>query len=215
MHSLDHLPEEVIDAIVDYTLQRVRIDPPLDHPSTEAELRELVGPTITEQGIGGLEALLIRVQLARPDQKVLDPATYNQIFTMHGVTMIFFVVMPLSAAFINYLLPLMIGARDVAFPRLNALSYWVFLFGGLLLTSSFFFGAPDGGWFNYAPLSTKAIAWIGLLAERGRMRASMSPTAATLRLPRASSFIAPQIDRIGREIPRAIHHPAIAAAIHV
>ena len=75
--------------------------------------------------IGGLEALLIRVQLARPDQKVLDPATYNQIFTMHGVTMIFFVVMPLSAAFINYLLPLMIGARDVAFPRLNAFSFWV------------------------------------------------------------------------------------------
>jgi cytochrome c oxidase subunit I len=106
--------------------------------------------------IGGIEALLIRWQLARPDAVVLDADTYNQLFTMHGLTMIFLVVMPLSAAFFNYLVPLMIGARDVAFPRLNGFSYWVFLFGGLFLYSSFFLGgAPDGGWFGYAPLSSK------------------------------------------------------------
>ncbi len=105
--------------------------------------------------IGGIEALLIRVQLAVPNGTLLDPETYNQVFTMHGITMIFFVVMPLSAAFFNYLVPLMIGARDVAFPRLNAFSYWVFLLGGLFLYSSFFLGgAPNGGWFGYAPLSS-------------------------------------------------------------
>ncbi|HVL91622.1 MAG TPA: cbb3-type cytochrome c oxidase subunit I, partial [Actinomycetota bacterium] len=83
--------------------------------------------------IGGLEALLIRLQLASPDGTVLSADAYNQIFTMHGLTMIFLVVMPMSAAFINYLVPLQIGARDVAFPRMNAFSYWVFLFGGLFL----------------------------------------------------------------------------------
>src|SRR5881275_2246756 len=104
--------------------------------------------------IGGLEALLIRAQLARPNGHVLNANQYNQIFTMHGLTMIFLVVMPLSAAFFNYLIPLMIGARDVAFPRLNAFSYWVFLFGGMFLYSSFLLGgAPAGGWFGYAPLS--------------------------------------------------------------
>jgi cytochrome c oxidase subunit I len=104
--------------------------------------------------IGGSEALLIRVQLARPDQSFLEPAVYNELFTMHGITMIFLVVMPLSAAFFNYLLPLMIGARDVAFPRLNAFSYWAFLFAGLFIYSSWFLGgAPNGGWFGYAPNS--------------------------------------------------------------
>jgi cytochrome c oxidase subunit 1 len=104
--------------------------------------------------IGGLEALLIRLQLVAPNGQILDENLYNQIFTMHGVTMIFFAVMPLSAAFFNYLLPLMIGAKDVAFPRLNAFSYWVFLSAGLFMYSSMFFsGMPDGGWFNYAPLN--------------------------------------------------------------
>ena len=104
--------------------------------------------------VGGIEALLIRLQLAQPDATVLTPEIYNQVFTMHGITMIFFAVMPLSASFFNYLLPLMIGARDVAFPRLNAFSYWVFLAAGLFIYSSIFFGGmPDGGWFNYAPLS--------------------------------------------------------------
>ncbi len=106
--------------------------------------------------IGGIEALLIRVQLARPDGKVLSAETYNELFTMHGLTMIFLVVMPLGAAFFNYMMPIMIGARDVAFPRLNAFSYWAFLFGGIFLYSSFFINqAPDGGWFGYAPLSVR------------------------------------------------------------
>ena len=106
--------------------------------------------------IGGVEALLIRLQLARPEGKVLSPDVYNQLFTMHGLTMIFLVVMPLGAAFFNYMMPIMIGARDVAFPRLNAFSYWAFLGGGIFLYSSFFINqAPDGGWFGYAPLSVK------------------------------------------------------------
>src|SRR5438128_544646 len=108
--------------------------------------------------IGGAEALIIRLQLARPNGRVLSAEAYNQIFTMHGLTMIFLVVMPLSAAFFNYLMPLQIGARDVAFPRLNAFSYWVFLFGGLFLYSSFLLGgAPNGGWFGYAPLSLQKV----------------------------------------------------------
>src|SRR5512134_1748314 len=105
--------------------------------------------------IGGLEALLIRAQLAQPDATLLNADQYNQIFTMHGLTMVFLFVMPMSAAFFNYLIPLMIGSRDVAFPRLNALSFWVFLLGALFLYSSWFLGgAPDGGWFGYAPNST-------------------------------------------------------------
>src|SRR5438309_1099221 len=108
--------------------------------------------------IGGSEALLIRLQLAKPNGHVLSAEQYNQLFTMHGITMIFLVVMPLGAAFFNYLIPLMIGARDVAFPRLNAFSYWVFLLGGLFLYSSFFLGgAPQCGWFCYAPLSTMGL----------------------------------------------------------
>jgi len=105
--------------------------------------------------IGGIEAILLRIQLARPENTFLNEETYNQLFTMHGVTMIFLVVMPMSAAFFNYLVPLMLGARDVAFPRLNAFSYWVFVLGGVFLFSSFFLGgAPDCGWFCYANQST-------------------------------------------------------------
>jgi cytochrome c oxidase subunit 1 len=103
--------------------------------------------------LGGVEAILMRIQLAGPNGTFLDADTYNRMFTMHGLTMIFLVVMPLSAAFFNFLIPLMIGARDVAFPRLNAFSYWVFVLGGLFLYSGFAFGgAPDGGWFAYEPL---------------------------------------------------------------
>lgn len=107
---------------------------------------------LTFFGVGGLEALLIRAQLAQPEGQVLTPEQYNQAFTMHATTMVFLVVMPMLAAFANYLIPIMIGARDVAFPRLNALSFWVFIVGGLFLYSSFLFGgAPDGGWFAYLP----------------------------------------------------------------
>src|SRR6266851_634784 len=103
---------------------------------------------------GGVEALLIRTQLAVPNGKVLSAEIYNQIFTMHGVTMIFLFVMPTLTGFGNYIVPLMIGARDMAFPRLNAFGYWVVLFGGLFLSVSFLFGqAPNAGWFNYAPIN--------------------------------------------------------------
>jgi cytochrome c oxidase subunit 1 len=104
--------------------------------------------------LGGLEALLLRVQLGSPDNTFLSAEAYNQLFTMHGTTMIFLVVMPLSTGFANYLLPIMVGARDVAFPRLNAFGYWVFALGGLFMYSSFLLGgAPNGGWFGYAPLT--------------------------------------------------------------
>jgi cytochrome c oxidase subunit 1 len=107
--------------------------------------------------VGGVEALLIRTQLAVPNGKVLSPEVYNQIFTMHGTTMIFLFVMPILTGFGNYIVPLMVGARDMAFPRLNAFGYWIVLFGGLFLNSSFLFNAaPNGGWFMYAPLSETA-----------------------------------------------------------
>ena len=106
--------------------------------------------------LGGVEALLIRIQLAKPENTFLSPDVYNQMFTMHGTTMIFLAVMPLSAVFFNYFIPIHIGARDVAFPRLNAFSYWVFLFGGIFLNLSFLFGAaPNQGWFGYANLTSK------------------------------------------------------------
>ena len=106
--------------------------------------------------IGGIEALVIRLQLAGPDGQVVSAETFNELFTMHGTTMIFLALMPLSAAFFNYLVPLMIGARDVAFPRLNAFSYWIFLFGGLFINTSFVVrAAPHAGWFGYATLTEK------------------------------------------------------------
>jgi cytochrome c oxidase subunit 1 len=130
--------------------------------------------------LGGTEALLLRIQLAQANSEFLTAGAYNALFTMHGTTMVFLFIMPASAAFMNYLLPLLIGARDVAFPRLNALSWWIFFFGGIFLYSTFFFGtslapvspdgitgnlapaggpgsfnwlasSPDGGWFGYQP----------------------------------------------------------------
>ncbi len=112
--------------------------------------------------VGGCEALLMRLQLGTPENTFLSPDTYNQLFTMHGTTMIFLVVMPLLIGFANYLVPLMIGARDVAFPRLNALSYWLLLFGGLLLYYSFVSGgAPADGWFSYTPLAERPFSTTG------------------------------------------------------
>ena len=106
--------------------------------------------------LGGLEALVMRWQLGAPDQTFVSPDVYNQLFTMHGTTMIFLGVMPLSAMFFNFMIPLQIGARDVAFPRLNAFSYWVFLMGGLMLNASFLLNAaPNAGWFGYANLTSK------------------------------------------------------------
>ncbi len=106
--------------------------------------------------LAGIEALLIRTQLAIPENTFLSPETYNQFFTLHGTTMIFFFATPMLFGFGNYLIPLMLGSRDMAFPRLNAFGYWVFLFAGLFMYSSLFFGmAPDGGWFAYTPLTTR------------------------------------------------------------
>jgi cytochrome c oxidase subunit I+III len=104
--------------------------------------------------LAGMEALVIRTQLAESNLQVVDPETYNQLFSMHGVTMMFLAATPILSGFGNYFLPLMIGARDMAFPRLNAFSYWVYLAAGLFLHSAFLVGqAPDAGWFNYVPLS--------------------------------------------------------------
>src|SRR6202171_2474711 len=115
---------------------------------------------------GGIEATIMRWQLVRPHNDLVSPQVFNRMFTMHGTTMIFFVAMPLVFGFANYLVPLMIGARDMAFPRLNAFSFWMTAFGGLLLYFSFIGGdgrfgggnAPDVGWFAYAPLTSRAFS---------------------------------------------------------
>jgi cytochrome c oxidase subunit I len=112
--------------------------------------------------IGGCEALLMRLQLATPDADIVSLPVFNQLFTMHGTTMVFLVIMPGTAAFFNYMVPLMIGARDVAFPRLNAFSYWVFLAGGLILNAGWFVGsAPGMAWVGYAPLTTADYTGLG------------------------------------------------------
>jgi cytochrome c oxidase subunit 1 len=116
--------------------------------------------------LGGSEAFLIRAQLWAPNSELVGPETFNQLFTMHGTTMIFFVLMPMLSGFANFLVPLMIGARDVAFPRLNALGFWLSFFGGCLLYFTYLgaqglYGAenaPDIGWFAYAPLTSPAYA---------------------------------------------------------
>src|SRR3954449_13374812 len=124
--------------------------------------------------MGGVEALLMRLQLAVPDNNLISPEKYNELLTLHGTTMIFLVVVPVWAGFANYLVPLMIGARDVAFPRLNAWSYWMFLFGGIALYASLFFTPPEAGWFSYVPLSSRAYsssngqeAWIYMVHLTG------------------------------------------------
>jgi cytochrome c oxidase subunit I len=109
--------------------------------------------------VGGLEAFVIRLQLAGPNGQVVSAQMYNSLFTMHATTMIFLALMPLSVAFFNFVVPLQIGARDVAFPRLNAFSYWVFLFAGIFMNLSFFLGgAPDAGWYGYATLTGKTFS---------------------------------------------------------
>ena len=124
--------------------------------------------------VGGAEALLMRIQLGAPDNTFLTPTAYNQLFTLHGTTMIFLFVVPMMAGFANYIVPLQIGARDMAFPRLNALSYWLFLFGGIAFYASIFFTPPSAGWTSYAPLSDNAFlpdggidAWIFMIHLTG------------------------------------------------
>src|ERR1700680_3931918 len=116
--------------------------------------------------VGGIEATVLRLQLIRPHNNLVSPQAFNRMFTMHGTTMIFFVVMPILFGFANYLVPLMIGARDMAFPHLNAFSFWLTAFGGVLLYFSFLGGsglygagnAPDVGWFAYAPLTSRTFS---------------------------------------------------------
>src|ERR1700693_2218766 len=116
--------------------------------------------------VGGIEATIIRIQLMRPHNDFVSPQVFNRMFTMHGTTMIFFVAMPVLFGFANYLVPLMIGARDMAFPRLNAFSFWLTALGGFLLYFSFVGGsglygagnAPDTGWWAYAPLTSRAFS---------------------------------------------------------
>jgi cytochrome c oxidase subunit I+III len=131
---------------------------------------------------GGVEALVMRAQLAQPREHVVGPSTYDQLMTMHGVTMIFFFVIPLSiGAFGNYLVPLMIGARDMAFPRMNALSYWLYLGSGLLVYSSLLLGmAPSAGWFDYVPLASRRFSpGLGIdFYALGLILNSVSSTAA-------------------------------------
>src|SRR4051812_32002832 len=114
-----------------------------------------IGTSIFFFALGGLLAVIMRAQLATPNGKVVGPNTYNELLTMHGTTMVFLVVVPIMAGFGTYLVPLMIGARDMAFPRLNALSYWLFLLGGIVLWLSWFAkgGAPHAGWWSYPTLS--------------------------------------------------------------
>src|ERR1700747_3127212 len=116
--------------------------------------------------IAGVEALIIRIQLMFPHNHFVSPEVFNRLFTMHGTTMVFFMGMPILFGFANYLVPLMIGARDMAFPRLNAFSFWISAFGGMLLYFSYLgadglYGmgsAPDVGWFAYAPLTAKVFS---------------------------------------------------------
>jgi cytochrome c oxidase subunit 1 len=124
--------------------------------------------------LGGVEALLMRTQLAVPNNSLIAPQAYNQILTMHGTTMVFLFVVPIWAGFANYIVPLQIGARDMAFPRINALSYWLFLFGGIVFYVSMFFAPPEAGWFSYTPLSNRVYspsggqdAWIFLIHLTG------------------------------------------------
>src|SRR5690349_12304002 len=116
--------------------------------------------------IGGIEATIIRVQLIYPHNNFVSPQVFNRMFTMHGTTMIFFVAIPVLFGFANYLVPLMIGARDMAFPRVNAFSFWLTALGGFVLYFSFLGGsglygagnAPDIGWWAYAPLASRAFS---------------------------------------------------------
>jgi cytochrome c oxidase subunit I len=104
--------------------------------------------------LGGVEALLIRLQLGVPNNTLVSPQIYNQLFTMHGTTMIFLFVVPMMAGLANYFVPLMVGARDMAYPRLNALSYWLLLAGGIVFYASIFWNPPEAGWTSYVPLSS-------------------------------------------------------------
>ena len=171
--------------------------------------------------VGGVEALLIRAQLWAPRGTLLSAELYNQVFTMHGTTMVFLVVMPIGAAFANYLMPLQIGARDVAFPRINAFSFWCFLAGGLFLNSSWLFGGgADGGWFMYAPNSGVLFSpghgidfWnlgliiTGIASLTGAI--NLIVTVLNLRCPGMTphAHAGVHLDDPGDAVPAAVRHP--------
>ncbi len=171
--------------------------------------------------IGGIEALFIRLQLAVPNNTLLQPDTYNMLFTMHGTTMIFLVAMPVLFGLANYFVPLQIGARDMAFPRLNAFSFWLVPFGGILLHFSFLAGgAPAVGWFAYAPLSeTPYSSQLGvdywalalLVLGIGSVGTSINLIVTVLTQPRAAHDAAPAaallVDDFRQFLPR---HPGAA-----
>ncbi len=124
--------------------------------------------------LGGVEALMMRLQLGAPENTIVSPTTYNQLFTMHGTTMVFLFVVPMMAGLANYFVPLMIGARDMAFPRLNALSFWLFLAGGVVFYASIFWSPPEAGWVSVVPLAESTFspsggqdAWIYLVHLTG------------------------------------------------
>src|SRR5436305_11274955 len=124
--------------------------------------------------LGGVEALVMRVQLSVPSNTLLSGERYNELLTMHGTTMIFLFVVPIMAGFGNYFVPLMIGARDMAFPRLNAMSFWLLLFAGIVFYATLFFHPPEAGWWSYPPLSSIQLspsagqdAWIFLIHLTG------------------------------------------------
>src|SRR6185369_1565922 len=144
---------------------------------------------------GGVLAALMRLQLARPDSSIIGPDLYNQIFSTHGTTMMFLFAVPVMQALGIYFVPLMVGARAIAFPRLIAFSYWMFLFGGIFLYVSFLLNAaPDVGWFSYPPLagvlytpSKRPDVWAQLITftEVGSLAVAVSliTTALKLRAP--------------------------------
>jgi cytochrome c oxidase subunit I len=124
--------------------------------------------------LGGVEALMMRLQLGAPNNTLVSPQIYNQLFTMHGTTMVFLFIVPMMAGLANYFVPLMIGARDMAFPRLNAMSYWLLLAGGIVFYASIFWNPPEAGWSSYVPLSNSFFspgggqdAWIYLIHLTG------------------------------------------------
>src|SRR5213080_658516 len=124
--------------------------------------------------LGGVEALMMRLQLGTPENTLVTPIAYNQLFTMHGTTMVFLFVVPMMAGLANYFVPLMIGARDMAFPRLNALSYWLLLAGGIVFYASVFWNPPEAGWVSFVPLANSTYspsggedAWIYLVHLTG------------------------------------------------
>src|SRR5438067_2390803 len=124
--------------------------------------------------LGGVEALMMRLQLGSPNNTLVTPIAYNQLFTMHGTTMVFLFVVPMMAGLANYFVPLMIGARDMAFPRLNALSYWLLLAGGIVFYASIFWNPPEAGWVSFVPLASGTYspsggedAWIYLIHLTG------------------------------------------------